>query len=156
VNNPKLIIICGLPASGKTTLAQKLERDFRAVRLSADDWMRELGIDLWDQAKRSKIEALQWTLGQQLLVLGQTLIIEWGTWTRSERDTLRTAARALGAAVELHDLSAPVDVLFERIQQRAAEHSRVTRAQIQQWADSFDVPTGEELALYDSPSRVDY
>ena len=59
-------------------------------------------LDLYDEETRGKTEALQWKLGQELLGLGLTVIIEWGTWGRSERDALRLGARALGAAVELH------------------------------------------------------
>ena len=36
---PRLIIVCGLPGSGKTTLAKALENRLRAVRFSPDDWM---------------------------------------------------------------------------------------------------------------------
>ena len=60
-------------------------------------------------------------LGQQLFVLGLAVIIEWGTWGRSERDALRIRARELGAAVELHYLAASVGVLYKRIQRRGME-----------------------------------
>jgi len=40
------------------------------VRLSADEWMDALGLNLWDEARRAKIEALQWKIGQQLLARG--------------------------------------------------------------------------------------
>jgi len=98
----RLIIECGLPGSGKTTHAKLLEGKLRAIRFSPDEWMNILVVDLYDEGMRAKIEALQWKLAQGLLTLGLTVIIEWGTWGRSERDTLRTGARALGAAVELH------------------------------------------------------
>ena len=113
-----MIIVCGLPGSSKTTLAKALESRLGAVRFSADEWMESLSLNLYDEERRGKIEALQWKIAQELLSAGRIVIIEWGSWGRSERDILRLGARVLGAAVELHYLSAPVDVLFERIQRR--------------------------------------
>ena len=115
MSQARLIIICGLPGSVKTTLAKVLEARLNAVRFCPDDWMNDLSLDLYDEDRRGKIENLQWQLTRQLLALGLTIIIEWGTWSLSERDKLRLDARSLGAAVELHYLSAPIDVLFEKI-----------------------------------------
>jgi predicted kinase len=150
----RLIIVCGLPGSGKTTYARRLEAEFRAVRMCADEWMDALSIDLWDEAKRAQIEGLQWQFAQQLLALDLTVIVEWGTWGRSERDALRTRARELGAAVELHYLSASIDVLFERIQRRRMETPRVEREQLVRWANAFEAPTAEEEAMFDRTVRV--
>ncbi len=151
---PRLMVICGLPGSGKTTLARKLERAFGAIRFCPDEWMEALALDLYDEDRRAKIEALQWTMAQDLLRLGLVVIIEWGTWGRSERDALRVGAREIGAAVELHYLSEPLDVLFERIQRRAMEDPPIRRDDLIRWAETFQVPTPEEMALYDSPSVV--
>jgi predicted kinase len=151
---PRLIIVCGLPGSGKTTHARLLEAKFGEIRFSPDEWMDALSLDLYDEAKRAQIEALQWKLAQELLTLGLTVIIEWGTWGRSERDTLRLRARALGAAVELHYLSAPVDVLLDRIQRRGMEKPPIERDQLLQWVETFQVPTPDEIALFDKSSEV--
>jgi predicted kinase len=148
---PRLIIVCGLPGSGKTTLSKMLESRLRAVRFSADDWLDALSINLHRDDVRGKIEALQWKIAQDLLALGLTVIIEWGTWARSERDALRLRARALGAAVELHYLFAPIDVLFGRLQNRGREDPPIGRDAISQWFDTFQVPTPEEKALFDEP-----
>jgi len=152
---PRLIIVCGLPASGKTTLAKALESKLRAVRFSPDEWMDAISLNLYDEERRGKIEALQWKFGRELLALGLTVIIEWGTWGRSERDTLRLGARALGAAVELHYLSAPADVLFERIQRRGLETPPIERDALSRWLEIFQVPTPEEMALFDKPLAAD-
>lgn len=147
-----LIIVCGLPGSGKTTHAMSLEHRLRAIRLSPDDWMNALSLDLYDETRREKIEALQWKLARELLSHSITVIIEWGTWARSERDVLRIGARALGVRVELHYLSAPVDVLLERIRCRGMEHPPIERNDLLRWANIFEAPTPEEMSLFDTPS----
>jgi predicted kinase len=145
----RLIILCGLPGSGKTTHAKELEGRLRAVRLNADEWMDVLQVNLWDEEMRARIEALQWQLARELLVLGQTVIIEWGTWARSERDALRTGARELGAAVELHFLDVHVDVLFQRIRKRNMELPPIEREDLMKWSEMFQRPTADEMALFD-------
>ena len=147
----RLIIVCGLPGSGKTTLAKGIESRLHAIRFSPDEWMDALSLDIYDEERRAKIEGLQWKFGQELLACGLTVIIEWGTWGRSERDALRLGARALGAAVELHYLSAPEDVLFDRIQRRGLERPPIERDALSRWFEMFQAPTPEEMALFDEP-----
>lgn len=151
--SPKLILVCGLPGSGKTTRAKALEERVQGVRLAPDEWLEALALSLHDEARRAQIEALQWTLGKQLLAGGRTVIIEWGTWGRWERDALRLDARALHAAVDLHLLSAPLDVLFERIARRGMEDPPIAREDLARWVGLFETPTPEELALFDHVER---
>jgi len=113
--------------------------------------MDALSIDLYDENRRAKIEALQWKIGRRLLSLGVPIIIEWGTWGRSERDALRTGAGALGAAVELHYLSATADELLERIERRGMENPPLRREDVLRWMNLFQAPTPEERALFDAP-----
>lgn len=147
-------MVCGLPGSGKTTHAKLLEGRLQAIRFCPDEWMEALSLDLYDEERRAKIEALQWKLGQELLALGLTVIVEWGTWGRAERDNLRLGARALGVAVELHYLAVPADVLLERIQRRGRENPPIGRDDLSRWFETFEAPTPEEMVLFEEPLVV--
>jgi predicted kinase len=150
----RLIIVCGLPGAGKTTRAIDLAERSGGVRFSPDDWMEALDIDLWDTARRDRIEALQWRLVREILASGGTSIIEWGTWSRAERDALREGARALGAAVELVFLDASPDELYARTTARARETPPITLQQMREFSAAFERPTPDELALFDPPQET--
>jgi predicted kinase len=149
----RLILMCGLPGSGKTTVAKRLAKELRAVRLSPDEWKHALGLDYYDEPGRVRLEAQLWVLGQELLGLGQSLVLENGFWAREERDELRRVGRALGASVQLHYLHAPVEELWRRLELRndLAEPGLVPieRSDLEKWAAQFEPPDAAELALFD-------
>jgi predicted kinase len=150
----RLILICGLPGSGKTTLARQLASEAGAVRLCPDEWKHDLGIDYYDEPSRVRLEQRLWELGQELLALGQSVVMENGFWAREERDELRLAARALGVAAELHYLEAPVEELWRRLETRnelAVPGSvPIERGDLERWALQFEAPDAAELALFDA------
>ena len=127
----------------------RLERDLRAIRFCPDEWIISRGGELWDTNLRSRIEELQWKLAQNLLALGHTVVIEWGTWARSERDTLRLGAQAIGASVELHFLDAPLTALMERVRERSGESPPITMDDLVRWDAQLERPCVEELLLFD-------
>ncbi|MEO6318505.1 MAG: ATP-binding protein [Acidimicrobiales bacterium] len=151
----RLIVITGLTGSGKTTLATELAASMPALRMCPDDWMRASGIDLWAESARSQIEGFQLTLALDLLREGNNVVIEWGLWTREERDAVRDAARSIGAPVELRHLSAATDELWQRIVQRDLEGRwgarPITRQELDVWSRAYEPPSDDELASYDPP-----
>ena len=148
-------MVCGLPGAGKTTLARRLADEVPAVRLCGDEWMAQLGFDPHDEAARDRIEVLFWQLAQDLLRLGQSVVLESGFWLRSDRDEKRLGARAVGAAVELHYLNVPLDERWRRIERRNAEGAwgavPITRAQLEGWERFCEIPECAELNLFDKP-----
>jgi predicted kinase len=145
----RLILICGLPGAGKTTVADRLAQRLSIASYSSDDWLDQLSLPVWDEALRATIEDLQWTEIQKLLALGGSAIVEWGFWARADRDRLRLTARTLGSAVHLVYLEASLDVLMERIARRARENPPITRQMLERWATLMQAPDADELALFD-------
>lgn len=148
----RLVLLCGLPASGKTTLARELADAYHAVRLNPDEWELALGVDPFDAGFQGRLEAAFWELAQRLLELGTSVVLEWGFWARAERDEKREAARRLGVAVELRFLDAPHEELVRRVRARqAAGGLAITERHMEHYRGIFEPPTDDELHLYDPP-----
>ena len=154
----RLFIVSGLPGSGKTTRAIELATRFAAVRMSSDDWLERFETDIWDADARERTESLQGDLSMSLLRLGTSVVIEWGTWSRLERDSLRDRARAVGSIVHLEFLDPPVDELWERVSERDRErhigNRAITRADLDDWSAIIERPTADEAATYDPTPAV--
>jgi predicted kinase len=148
-----LFLMCGLPGSGKTTLAKQIEGQHSALRLTPDEWIVHLfGTELTPptlDSCRDPIEALQWMVAERALRLGVNVILDFGFWTRRERDGFRSQAAALGARSEVRFLDVPRSVLSERLAARNADLPlyafQVTEAQLDLWWSLFEPPTPEEL-----------
>ena len=105
---------------------------------------------------QEKVEHQLWSLAQEILRLGLSVVLDFGLWARVERDEMRSAARALGAGVELHFLDVPTDELWRRIEARNSEphwaDQPISRAHLDEWSAIFQAPDDTELALFDPPT----
>ncbi|MEZ4501607.1 MAG: AAA family ATPase [Dehalococcoidia bacterium] len=158
MNEARLILTCGLPGSGKTTLAIRLAEERRAVRLTKDEWLWAIGPSPWNREAGARVERELWRLAQDLLRLDTSVILDFGLWARSERDEVRGVARALEVGVELHYLDVPAEELWRRIEARNAAptwaSAPIRRADLDEWLSAFEAPDAEEIALFDAPPGV--
>lgn len=152
-----LILLCGLPGAGKTTLAKRMERERNAIRLSPDEWIEAILADPLDIRERDRlrdpVENLQWDLAQTYLRKGLTVVLENGFWAEEERTAYAAVALELGAVIELYFLDVPLDELWRRVLARndALEKRTfvMTREEVEAGWAVFQPPTSEELAFYD-------
>jgi predicted kinase len=118
-----LILVCGLPGSGKTTFAKRIETERNAIRMCPDDWIEALIEGLSDPSAKERlrdpVEILQWVLAKVHLSHGFTVILENGFWSEDERNQYAMEALDLGARIELYSMdSSDLDELWRRIERR--------------------------------------
>ena len=148
-----LHLMVGLPCSGKTTLAQKLEQKLPALRLNLDEWHIGLfGQDAEEpehDTRHSLIEAQLWKIARRALELGTNVILDYGLWAREEREEYRSRAKQLGASSEVHYLDVPEDELLKRLKERNSRPSQesflIPEEAMKPWIAFFQKPTPDEL-----------
>lgn len=148
MTHPTLFLTVGLPATGKTTAARRIEVEHRALR-TKDEWVKALYGDENPATASDVIEGRLVRVGLRALELGMNVVIDFGLWARDERSALRQAAADLGAKAELRYVELTLAEQRSRLDRRQAEAPHLTWPMSEQelaaWARDFDVPTPSEL-----------
>ncbi len=151
-----LFLTCGLPGSGKTTIARRIEWEYSAVRLTADEWLSEIQTHLPSRERddlRPAVERIQLRLVERLLGLGCNVVLDWGLWVKVERDQYRTLARRLNADVVLCAIDLPLDQLRTRLIRRNADRRKdefhISNQDLERALSFWQPPTQAELDLFD-------
>ncbi|MGW4696040.1 AAA family ATPase [Kitasatospora cineracea] len=148
-----VVMMCGLPGSGKSTYAQALERR-GYTRLSIDEvvWARtgHDGADL-DPAEyerlKSAIEQELWEELIRLLEAKLPTVIDYSFWSRATRDRYKAAIERHGCRWELIRLKADLATLRRRLADRNrrddANSVTVSDELLERYFADFEEPVGE-------------
>jgi len=127
-----------------------MEEALPAIRLTPDEWhLRLFGQDIehpQHDMRHDTIEALLWELAGRILAHGVDVILDFGFWSRSERDEFRRRAAQLGAVSIVHYLPTRIEEILSRLAARdTAETFRISEEMILKWSQMFEPPTDDEL-----------
>ena len=142
MRQPTLFMTVGLPCTGKTTAARRIEIEHDALRLTKDEWVKALYGHENPPSAQEVIEGRLIRIGLRALELGTNVVIDYGLWSRDERSALRQAAADRGAIVEMRYFELAPAEQRRRLDLRQAEAPHTT------WPMS-----DEELAEWAATSR---
>ena len=147
---PKVYLMCGKICSGKSTHARELRKEHRAVVLSVD----EITLALFGQDAGEKhddyvarAEAYLYRKSLEIVESGISVILDWGFWTKEERDYARQFYGSRNIPYEFHYIDVDDAEWHRRLEKRNAA---ITRGEL----DAYYVDDGlaaKFAAIFEKP-----
>lgn len=146
---PKAILTCGKVCSGKSTLAKKLKSEKNAVILSCDELMlslfdEHLGEKHNEIVRKSKEYLMKKSL--EILQCGINIILDWGFWTKAERQEIENFYNSNGFETEWHFIDISDEQQRKNILKRNAERDENSYFISEEMAEKFN-------SLFENPKN---
>ena len=152
---PKVILICGRICCGKTTYSKKLCSESNTVLLSVDEIMLSLFDkccgDMHMEYER-RIKNYLFDKSLELIAKGMDVVLDWGFWTKEEREAVKDFYISHGINCELHYLEVSDEIWKVRLDNR---NSAVLKNEVSayfvdhnlayKFASMFEMPTEDEI-----------
>ena len=120
----KVFLICGKICSGKSTYSEKLRKEHGAVLLSVDEITLNLfGQHCGDEHDNyvERTEKYLFEKSLEILEVGVNVILDWGFWTKEERDFAKQFYKSHNIEYEFHYIDISDEVWNQRLAKRNAE-----------------------------------
>lgn len=150
----KLYILCGIPFSGKSTLAKALADQLSGVRIDLDDIKFEMyGINVTDdelkQEDWDQIYQKMYGLIEKSLVGGNTVVHDTGNFTKYERQLISNIAQKLDLDFVTIFVDTPIEVARQRLLQnrQTLERFDVSDKAFEEAVLEMEKPTKEENSI---------
>lgn len=145
-------LLCGLPGTGKTTYAKKIEND-NIIRLSLDDELFKLFGKDFPSEKYSFFEEetkkMLFVKAIDLINDNKSVILDWGFWKKEEREEMRTRLLDCGINVKLIYFKVSREEMEKRINNRdISDNHIITTDMLNKFFNEFEEPNNEEFELF--------
>ena len=119
-----VVFVCGKICCGKTTYSQTICEENDAVLLSVDEitlavFDGDLGEKHDEYVKRIKTYLLKKAV--EIVRSGTAVVLDWGFWTKAEREFAKAIFRDNGIETEMHYLDISEEQWQKNIRKRNAE-----------------------------------
>lgn len=151
---PVVVMMCGVAGSGKTTFAQKLEKEgFARLSIDEDIWATHgrFGVDYPEQNYESYKEESEIKLRGELVHLIQAklhVVVDFSFWQRKRRNDYKQLIEEHGGVWELIYLKVEPDELRQRLLIRSERFDAnaaftITEDTLTRFLSGFETPAGE-------------
>lgn len=144
MDRPTLIVLCGIPGSGKTHYAKQLLKDTyyinKIIHLSSDDIRNELYGDESTQGDPSEVFSLMQKRAAEALNNGLSVIYDSTAMTRKDRSGIIAACPKF-ARIQCNIIWAPIETCIKR---DAARERTVGKTVIDKMLKRFQAPYYDE------------
>lgn len=158
ISSPKVYMTCGKICSGKTTYAQKLRQKNKAVVLSIDEIMLSMfAQDAGDKHDYyvEKLKEYLFKKSLEIIESGINVVLDWGFWTKTERNYARKFYADHKVACEFHFIEVDDEEWKKRIEKRnlSVGHNEgaayyVDEGLAQKFVEIFEKPEPSEIDVW--------
>lgn len=160
----KLLCICGKIGCGKTYYANRLKEQEHAVILSTDEVTYDLtnnqqGEGYDEFARRVNLYLRKKAV--EIVNAGCTVILDWGFWTKENRNEIKRYGENNGVLVEMHYIDIDDKTWYENIEKRNNEvisgnggsSFYVDEGLLNKVSSLFEIPEKEEIDIWYKPHQ---
>ena len=149
---PKLYLVCGKAASGKSTLTATLARPSHRIVIAEDTWLSTLHGDsmtsIADYVRyAARLREVVGPHAESLLRAGMSVVLDFAANTVQTRAWMRGIAERADVPAELHYLDVPDEICKARLRRRNTSGThpfQLSDAQFDQLSRHFEPPRAEE------------
>ncbi|MEE8358331.1 MAG: AAA family ATPase [Candidatus Hydrothermarchaeales archaeon] len=127
-----LVLICGLPATGKSNLTRSLARKMKAQILNTDIVRKELfEKPAYSDEEKELVYDVTFLIARYLLTNRRNVIIDGTFYKKRLRDRMREIARDVGTRFKIVECVCPEDVIRKRMARRAERKVTLSDADLE-------------------------
>lgn len=140
---PYLVVVCGLPGVGKTTVSEYVSRALDGRLLRTDVVRKELFPEPeYTSEEREAVYDEVFERANETLRVGQSAVLDGTFKNREHRGDARRAAQELGVPLSLVRVACDENVVEERIRARTGDASDADFEIYKQYREEFDPIAG--------------